>query len=139
MTSEWIRHYVLYNMLWWLWVHLWIQLWYQKDSLNSDFRRQFVLAILLRCIELLSLFDCSSMQTLCVSEFTVCQFGVHLAMKQSFKQTSCVSYYTKILQITSIFRSVNKSVTMCWALYCVSYEYIWAFNCDIRKTNWTVI
>ena len=130
---------MLANLLCWLLVYFGIQLWFKKDSLNSDFIRHFVLSILLRFIQVLSGYDQSTNHTLDVIFFTFFQFGVHLVMEQWFKQTFCDSYFTKIHSCISIIRSVNKSDTVCWILYCVGYWYNWAFMCDLRNTNWTVI
>ena len=93
-----------------------------------------MLAILLRCILVLSWFKWWTNQALCVSHFTFCQFGVHLVAEQSFKQTLCDSSFTKIHSYISIIQPVNKADTMCLLFYCGRYGYIWSFYCDLRKT-----
>ena len=47
----------------------------KKDSLESDLSRHFVLAILLRHVMVISWFDRSIKQTLCVRSFTVSIWG----------------------------------------------------------------
>ena len=84
LTSELSTYFVLAILLYLLWVHLDIKLWFKKDSLNSDLSIHFVLDILLICIQVISWFDWSTKQTLCVRYIMVCQFVLHLVMGKWF-------------------------------------------------------
>ena len=78
-------------------VHLCIQLLFEKDSLNSDFIRHNMLDFLLSWVQLLSWFDCSTRQAMCVSKFTAPKFlvhFVHLATKLWFEKTHGTGYFT---------------------------------------------
>ena len=93
-----------------------------------------MLDITLRCIQVFSLFEQSTKQTLCVRYFTVYHFWVHFVMEQLFKQTLSVIYSTKMHSFISMILPVNKEDTIGFVIYYVNYEYIFAFNCDSRKT-----
>ena len=63
----------------------------------------------------------------------LCFFGVNLVIEDWFKQTHCVSYFTKIRLGFLIIISVGKSYTMCWIIYCVSFGYFWSLKSGLSR------
>ena len=104
---------MLVNLQCWLMVDLGIQMCFKKDSFNSNLILHCVLAILLRCSQVIASFEKSTNQTLYFSDCTVPLFGVHLVMKYWFNQTLCVSCFTKINSCISMIGAVNQLDNMC--------------------------
>ena len=137
LSSDQIRHSLLYILLVILWVHSVIDQWLKQTLCVIYFKKLIWGKFGIRTSFLVHfVIDQWIKQTLCLA-ILLGTIWVYLVVDLWLKHTLCVVYFTELIWVTVVNWPVIKVDTLCWIFYWVHLVYIWYWKSIlVTISNW---